>query len=134
MDEDKRSGGPDAGDLGGFDPAKLASLAGALGLGAAKGGAGGRAAALEKAEVEPADRTVIVELHGECRPAGPNTTAEECSVTLDASGLTIRSTGGRPIRAGYRDINLVAIQQETALLVMGEGSGEMRLILAKFGD
>ena len=119
---------------GGIDPKQLAGLAGALGLSGAKASAtadkGPRSA---ESGSEP-EKTVIVELHGESRIAGPGTVADETTVTLDTTGLTLRTASGRPIRAAYRDIATIAIQQETALLVLGTGPGAMSLILSRFGD
>jgi hypothetical protein len=123
-------------DLKGLDPNKLAGLAGALGLGSpTRGDAPGKRDPAQTADAgSAADRTPIVELEGEARPAGPGAAAEHVIVALDTAGLTLRLDSGRPIRAAYRDLGTIAIQQETALLVFGDGAGAVRFILGKFGD
>jgi hypothetical protein len=146
---DLRSGGSDAG-VGGLGPGQLQGLASALGLGATAGHdardprgtridgrdsrdvrtQGGRDAARDGG----GGKLETIEMSGEARPAGPGQTAEAATVSLDSTGLTLQVGGGRPIRAGYRDISLIAIQQSTVLLVMGEGPDAMRWILEKFGD
>ncbi len=60
--------------------------------------------------------------------------SEPATVSLDSTGLTLEVGTGRPIRAGYRDLSLIAIQQSTVLLVLGDGPDAMRWILEKFGD
>ena len=82
----------------------------------------------------PAAKLEVIEIAGETRPAGPNTTLAPASVKLDDAGLTLEVGGGRPIRAGYRDLSLIAIQQSTVLLVLGEGPDAMRWMLERFGD
>jgi hypothetical protein len=82
----------------------------------------------------PASKMEIIEYDGQARPAGPNTTLEASKLKLDDTGLTLEVGGGRPIRAGYRDLSLIAIQQSTALIVLGEGPDAMRWMLEKFGD
>ena len=76
----------------------------------------------------------VVEYEGQARPAGPNTALEEAKLGLDDTGLTLEVGGGRPIRAGYRDLSLIAISQSTALIVLGDGPDAMRWMLEKFGD
>ena len=71
---------------------------------------------------------------GQARRAGPNVPAEDATLTLDDDGLTLEAGGGRPIRASYRDLSMIAIQQSTAMVVLGEGSDAMRWLLDKFGD
>jgi hypothetical protein len=119
---------------GGIDPKQLAALAGALGLEGPKGGGAREDGPRARDGGGEPEKTLIVELHGECRLAGPGTTAEATTVSLDTAGLTFRTASGRPIRAAYRDIATLAIQQETALLVLGKGPNAMSFILAKFGD
>ena len=75
-----------------------------------------------------------VEYTGQARPAGATGTFEKASVVLDDTGLTLEVGGGRPIRANYRDLTLIAIQQSTVLIVLGEGPDAMRWLLEKFGD
>ena len=75
-----------------------------------------------------------IEIHGEARRAGQNTALESATVSLDSTGLTLQVGSGRPIRAGYRDLSLIAIQQATVLLVLGDGPDAMRWILERFGD
>ena len=82
----------------------------------------------------PAAKLEVIEIAGEARPAGPNTTLAPARVKLDEVGLTLEVGGGRPIRAGYRDLSLIAIQQSAALLVLGEGPDAMRWMLERFGD
>ena len=82
----------------------------------------------------PAAKLEVIEIDGEARPAGPNTALAPARVKLDEVGLTLEVGGGRPIRAGYRDLSLIAIQQSTALLVLGEGPDAMRWMLERFGD
>ncbi len=82
----------------------------------------------------PAAKLEVIEIAGEARPAGPNTTLAPARVKLDEVGLTLEVGGGRPIRAGYRDLSLIEIQQSTALLVLGEGPDAMRWMLERFGD
>jgi hypothetical protein len=75
-----------------------------------------------------------IEYRGQARRAGPNTAAEDATLTLDGAGLILEVGGGRPIRAGYRDLSMVAIQQSTAMIALGEGPDAMRWLLEKFGD
>ena len=82
----------------------------------------------------PAAKLEVIEIAGEARPAGPNPTLAPATVKLDEVGLTLEVGGGRPIRAGYRDLSLIAIQQSTALLVLGEGPDAMSWMLERFGD
>ena len=82
----------------------------------------------------PAAKLEVIEIAGEARPAGPSTTLAPATIKLDEAGLTLEVGGGRPIRAGYRDLSLIAIQQSTALLVLGEGPDAMRWMLERFGD
>jgi hypothetical protein len=82
----------------------------------------------------PASKTETVEYEGQARPAGANATLENASVVLDDTGLTLEVGGGRPIRANYRDLSLIAIQQSTVLIVLGDGPDAMRRLLEKFGD
>jgi len=82
----------------------------------------------------PASKSEIVEFAGQARPAGPNTTPQAATLKLDETGLTLEVGGGRPIRTGYRDLSLIAIQQSTVLLVLGDGPDAMRWLLEKFGD
>ena len=143
-------GGIGALGAGGMGPAQLAGLAGLLGLEGAQGDArdkrgpriGGRdgrdvrtltgrdSSAREAARGE----TEAIELRGEGRLAGPNTVSEPATVSIDGTGLTLEIGSARPIRAGFRDVSLIAIQQSTVLLVLGEGTDAMRFILEKFGD
>ena len=134
-------GGPGkAGMPGGFDPSQLKGLAGALGLGGAGNAAGGAGspavggAARDGGGSGAADKTAPIVIHGEGRPAGPNTTSEPATVAIDSTGLTIQIGSGRPMRAAFRDLSVIAIQQATALLVLGEGPDAMRFILEKFAD
>ena len=56
----------------------------------------------------------VVEIHGKARPAGPNSaTRPRRRFGLEGTGLTLQVGTGRPIRAGYRDLSLIAIQQPT---------------------
>lgn len=138
------------GPPGGLDPAQLQGLASALGLGQAaghdaRGPRGARADGRDARDVrlqsggaevreQAAGPLETVEIHGEGRRAGPNTALEPATVSLDSTGLTLEIGSGRPIRAGYRDLSLVAIQQSTALLVLGDGPDAIRVMLERFGD
>jgi hypothetical protein len=83
---------------------------------------------------EAAERAQRIEVHGQARPVGPGTTSESATLILDSTGLTLEVGVRPPIRAGYRDLSLIAIQQSTALLVIGEGPDAMRWMLEKFAD
>jgi hypothetical protein len=132
-------------------PADLQALAGMLGLPQQRGdardkrgplGASGRdsrdvreATGRDKVVRDgPAPKMEVIEYSGQARPAGPNQTPQDAKLKLDETGLVLEVCGGRPIRAGYRDLSLIAIQQSTALLVLGEGPDAMRWLLEKFGD
>ena len=135
---------------GGFDPGQLQGLASVLGLGGMQGrdardprgmGVGGRDARDVRTQTGRdairdggGKKLETIEIHGEGRLAGPNTTSEPATVGIDSTGLTLEIGSGRPIRAGYRDISLIAIQNATVLLVLGEGPDAMRFILDKFAD
>ena len=82
----------------------------------------------------PAPKMDAVEYAGQARAAGPGSTSADATLKLDDTGLTLAVGGGRPIRAGYRDLSLIAIQQSTALLVLGDGPDAMRWMLDRFGD
>jgi hypothetical protein len=146
-------GGPGglAGMGGAMDPAQLAGLAGMLGLGvqgdardkrglridgrdardvrSATGRDATRTDAAEKGAKQEA-----IELRGEGHVAAPNAVSEPATVSIDGTGLTIEVGSARPVRAGFRDVSLIAIQQSTALVVLGEGSDAMRFVLERFGD
>ena len=136
------------GPPGGLGPEQLQGLVSALGLGGkpgrdARDPRGARLDGRDARDVRSGgdaardgggQKAAIIEIHGEARPAGPNTTAEPATVSLDPTGLTLQVGSGRPIRAGYRDLSLIAIQQSTVMLVLGDGPGAMRWILEKFGD
>jgi hypothetical protein len=151
MDDGDREGG-DARDLRrGSGPADIAGLANMLGLGQQRGDArdprgaigldgrdsrdvreqNGRYTARRAA---PAAKLEAVSVQGEARLAGPGTTPTPATVTLDDTGLTLEAGGEPPVRAEYRDLSLIAIQQSTALLVLGDGPDAMRWMLGKFGD
>jgi hypothetical protein len=148
---DPRSGGMGMGmGMGGLGPGQLQGLAGALGLagmqghdardprGMRVGGRDARDVRMETGRDATRDgggeKLEVIEVHGEARLAGPNTTLEPATVGLDSTGLTLQVGVGRPIRAGYRDLSLIAIQQSTLLLVLGDGPDAMRWILERFGD
>lgn len=150
----------DNGDFGSGDPrdprqaggpADLAGLAGMLGLPQQRRdardprgpmGMGGRdsrdvreQSGRDKAVHDgPAPKMEVVEYEGQARPAGPNTALEEAKLGLDGTGLTLEVGGGRPIRAGYRDLSLIAISQSAALIILGDGPDAMRWMLERFGD
>ncbi len=147
-------GGPgDPGEtagMGGLGRGGLQGLAGAVGLSGApvrgtrdpRGtGAGGRdardvrtATGRDATRESAGEKLETIEIQGQGRPAGSNTVAEPATVGIDAAGLTLQIGSGRPIRAGYRDISLVAVQNATVLLVLGDGPDAMRFILEKFAD
>ncbi|MGD0861727.1 MAG: hypothetical protein ABSA21_03075 [Candidatus Limnocylindrales bacterium] len=151
MDEFDRGDPRDPRRAGSPSPADLAGLAGMLGIPQQRRdardprgplGLGGRdsrdvreASGRDMAAHDgPAPRMEVVEYAGQARPTGPNTTLEDARLALDDSGLTLEAGGGRPIRAAYRDLSLIAIQQSTALIVLGDGPDAMRWMLEKFGD
>jgi hypothetical protein len=138
------------GPPGGLGPEQLQGLVSALGLGGKPGqdARGPRGARLDGRDARDVrlqsggdaardgggQKGATIEIHGEARPAGPNATPEPATVSLDSTGLTLQVGNGRAIRAGYRDLSLIAIQQSTVLLVLGDGPDAMRWILEKFGD
>ena len=148
---DPRLGGPGTGmGIGGLAPGQLQGLAGMLGLAGMAGHdardprgmrVGGRDArdvrtmtGRDAGRGEAAGKLEVIEVHGEARPAGPGASPEPATVSLDSTGLTLQVGSGRPIRADYRDLSLIAIQQSTALLVLGDGPDSMRWMLEKFAD
>jgi hypothetical protein len=138
------------GPPGGLGPEQLQGLVSALGLGGKPGQdvRGPRGARLDGRDARDVrlqiggdaardgggEKGATIEIHGQARPAGPNTMAEPATVSLDSTGLTLQVGSGRPIRAAYRDLSLIAIQQSTVLLVLGDGPDAMRWIVEKFGD
>jgi hypothetical protein len=76
----------------------------------------------------------VIEFTGGGRPAGPNTTSQPAGLRLDETGLTLKVGTGRPVRAGYRDLSMIAIEQSTAMISLGQGQGAMSWILDRFGD
>jgi hypothetical protein len=139
------------GGAGALNPGQLQGLASVLGLGGMQGrdardprgmGVGGRDARDVRTQTGRdatrdggGDKKLeTIEIHGEGRLAGPNTTPEPATVGIDATGITLEIGSARPIRAGYRDISLIAIQNATVLLVLGDGPDAMRFILEKFAD
>lgn len=135
---------------GGLGPGQLQGLAGILGLGGMQGQdardprgmrIGGRDArdvrtgtGRDIARNGAGAKLETIEIRGEGRPAAPNTTLEPATVSIDSAGLTLEIGTERPIRAGFRDLSLIAIQQSTALIVLGEGPDALRFTLEKFGD
>jgi hypothetical protein len=91
--------------------------------------AGGRDSAREKPL-----KLEVVEFKGEARPTGSNAASQPASLRLDETGLTLQVGTGRPVRAGYRDLSMIAIQEATAMIALGEGKDAMRWILERFGD
>ncbi len=150
--DDGGSGGGDARDLRKGGAPDLAGLAGMLGLPQQRHDArdprgalgldgrdsrdvreqsGGRDAGRDAVAMPKLE---VVTMHGEARPAAPGTTPAPATITLDDTGLILEAGGERPIRAAYRDLTLIAIQQSTALLVLGDGPDAMRWMLMRFGD
>jgi hypothetical protein len=139
-----------AGGASGLGPGGLQGLAGAVGLGGMEGHdardprgmrMGGRdsrdvrtQAGRDAAREGGGEKLETIEIHGEGRLAGPGTVSEPATIAIDSTGITLEIGSGRPIRAGYRDISLIAIQDATVLLVLGDGPDAMRFILEKFGD
>jgi hypothetical protein len=76
----------------------------------------------------------VLEYKGKGRSAGQKTNAVEATLRLEGTGLTLQVGSSQPIRAGYRDLSLIAIQEATALVALGEGSETMRFLLEQFGD
>ena len=137
------------GMTGGLGPEQLQGLAGMLGLGGMQGDArdprGMRIGGRDSRDVRTqtgrdatrdggGGKLQTVEIHGEGRLAGPKTVSEPATVSIDGTGLTILIGSARPIRAGFRDLSVIAIQQATVLLVLGEGPDAMRVILERFAD
>ena len=138
-----------AGMGGGLGPGQLAGLAGMLGLGGMQGDArdprGMRVGGRDSRDVRTqtgrdatrdgaGGKIETIEIHGEGRVAGPKTASEPTTVGIDGTGLTLQIGSARPIRAGFRDVSVIAIQQATVLLVLGDGPDAMRVILEKFAD
>jgi hypothetical protein len=138
-----------AGMGGGLGPGQLAGLAGMLGLGGMQGDArdprGMRVGGRDSRDVRTqtgrdatrdgaGGKLETIEIHGEGRVAGPKTASEPTTVSIDGTGLTLQIGSARPIRAGFRDVSVIAIQQATVLLVLGDGPDAMRVILEKFAD
>ena len=138
-----------AGMGGGLGPGQLAGLAGMLGLGGMQGDArdprGMRVGGRDSRDVRTqtgrdatrdgaGGKIETIEIHGEGRVAGPKTASEPTTVSIDGTGLTLQIGSARPIRAGFRDVSVIAIQQATVLLVLGDGPDAMRVILEKFAD
>jgi hypothetical protein len=135
---------------GGLDPAQLQGLAGMLGLGGMQGGdardrRGPRLDGRDSRDVRTATgrdatreggggKLETIEIHGQGRLAGPSAASEPATVSIDSVGLTVEIGSGRPVRANFRDVSMIAIQQATAMLVLGEGPDAMRVILEMFGD
>jgi hypothetical protein len=142
-----------AGMAGGLGPEQLQGLAGMLGLGGMQGDArdardprGARIDGRDSRDLRTqtgrgaardgggGGKQETIEIHGEGRLAGPKTTSEAATVSIDGTGLTIQIGSARPIRAGFRDLSVIAIQQATVLLVLGDGPDAVRVILEKFAD
>ncbi len=139
-----------AGGMSGLGPGGLQGLAGMLGIGGMQGGdardprgirMGGRdardvrtATGRDLAGDGVGQKVEAIEIHGEGRLAGPTTALEPTVVGIDSTGLTLSIGTGRPVRAGFRDLSLIAIQESTALLVLGDGPDTMRVMLERFGD
>ena len=136
---------------GGLSPAQLQSLAGALGIGAAQTPHDARDVRGERADGRDARdvrsqtgrdsgrqgagaKQEQIEFHGEGRLAGPGAAFEPATLAVDATGITIVIGSARPVRANYRDLSMIAIQQATVMLALGDGSDALRYIFEKFGD
>jgi hypothetical protein len=132
---------------GGFDPSQLQGLASALGMGGmpgrdARDPRGTRPDGRDARDVrtQPAAardggaKLETIEIRGEGRLAGPGQASADTVVGIDSTGVSLQIGSGRPIRAGFRDISMIAIQQSTVLLVLGDGPDAMRFMLDKFGD
>jgi hypothetical protein len=144
------SGGPGGPGPGGFGPGQLQGLAGLLGLSGvtphnARDPRGARLDGRDSRDVRTQTgrdaaghgggaKIETIELHGQARLTSPNAVSEPTTVSIDGTGLTLEIGTSRPIRAGYRDISLIAIQNGTVLLVLGDGPDAMRFVLEKFGD
>jgi hypothetical protein len=76
----------------------------------------------------------VVEYRGMGKPAGQKADAAEATLRLEGTGLTLQIGSGRLIRAAYRDLSLIAVQNATALIALGEGTEAMRFLLERFGD
>jgi hypothetical protein len=117
---------------GGRDGAETGAKGRSSPAAAADAAAGGKAPG--EARAPGGGKLEAVEYVGQGRPAGPSGQLGEAKLRLDETGLTLQVGGGRPIRAGYRDLSFIEIQEETALLVMGEGPDAMPWLLSQFGD
>ena len=149
MGDPRAAGRESLGGVAGLGPGQLQGLAGMLGLEGMPGhdardprgmridGRDARDVRMQTgrdASAGGGEKLETIEIHGEGRLARPGTTSEPVTVSIDSTGLTLEVGSARPIRAGYRDISLIAIQQSTVLLVLGDGPDAMRFILEKFGD
>jgi hypothetical protein len=149
MDDGDGKGGDARDPRRGSGPADLAGMAGMLGLPQQRGDARDPRGAIgpsgrdsrdvreqgrDAARGATAAKLEVVTMHGEARLAGPGATPSPATITLDDTGLTLEAGGERPIRAAYRDLSLIAIQQSTALLVLGDGPDAMHWMLSKFAD
>ena len=119
---------------GGLNPAQLQSLVGALGIGAAQTPHDARDVRGERADGRDARdvrsqtgrdsgrqgagaKQEQIEFHGEGRLAGPGAAFEPATLAVDATGITIVIGSARPVRANYRDLSMIAIQQATVMLL-----------------
>lgn len=151
--DDSNSGNRDARDprAAGIGPADLAGLARMMGAPQQRGDARdkrGPIGATGRDSRDPREQTgrdtaardgsagtgEVIEYAGQARQAGPNSAPEDARVKLDDTGLTLEVGGGRPIRAAYRDLSMIAITNATALIVLGDGPDAMRWMLERFGD
>ena len=145
-----------AGMAGGLGPGQLQGLASALGLGGSQGlggvvghdardPRGMRIGGRDSRDVRTqtghdardgggGGKLETIQIHGQGRLAGPKAASEPATVSIDSTGLTLEIGTGRPVRAGFRDLSMIAIQQSTALLVLGDGPDSMRFILERFAD
>jgi hypothetical protein len=72
-----------------------------------------------------------VAITGEGRDLAAAGAARPVRVELDEAGFSLTLDGSAPIRAGYRDLATIAVDQGRVLLVVGEG--RERLLIERLG-
>ena len=75
-----------------------------------------------------------VVLAGQGRILGGSPTPSPCRITLEAERLEVDVTGAPPILAAYRDLTTLATQPGSTLLVFGDGTDAVRIVVEQLGD
>jgi hypothetical protein len=83
---------------------------------------------------EPGVTDQGVSLSGEARLAAPGAVAAPCRVTLLEDRFELAIAGSPPMAVAYRDIETLAVQAGSVLLVLGSGGDAVRVILERFGE